>query len=352
MSGQNGTDSPVRSRAPASGRAPLGTRETVLLGLAPAAAGGAAAGVLRLLGGARPKVLAGVMGPLAAAAGALAAAGARRAAARAAERALLPVRRLREELADITAGEPDGRLDVPATGDDVARLAARINLLLDRLETSSAHRRAFIADASHELRTPLAGLRTSIELARADPGDAEIGDMLQHALDDVDRLHHIVEDLFILARLDSGDLPERERLDLGTLVERLVARRSPAVPVTVKAEPGVEVLGSESRLDRALGNLLTNAERYAAGRIEVVARAVGEEALVEVHDDGPGIPPGDRDRVFERFARLDAARSRDRGGSGLGLPIARQIAVAHGGDLYIADGDYGARLVLRLPRAR
>ncbi|MFE9100432.1 sensor histidine kinase [Actinomadura geliboluensis] len=348
MSARNGAASPVRPRGPGTARERAGTLEIAMHGIPPVVAVGVSAAVLHRLRTGRTRVLAGVMGPLALAVAALTVVSARRAAAR----ALRPVRRLREELADLPAAEPGCRVAVPATGDDVERLAGRINLLLDRLETSAAQRRAFIADASHELRTPLAGLRTSIELALGDPEDAELRDMLQHALDDVDRLHRIVEDLFVLARLDSGDLPARERLDLGALVERLVARRSPAVPVTVKAEPGIEVMGNRSRLDRALGNLLTNAERYAAGRIEVVARGLGEEAVVEVHDDGPGIPLDDRDRVFERFARLDAARSRDKGGSGLGLPIARQIAVAHGGDLYVADGAYGARLVLRLPRAR
>lgn len=321
--------------------------EVTALGSLTVAAVAIAAAVLHLLAGTAAGVLVTVMALLAAAVAAVGCWLVRHAVAR----ALQPVERLRAELVAAADAEPGARVGVPATGDDVERLAGRVNLLLDRLETSAAQRRAFIADASHELRTPLAGLRTRIELALDDPDDGDLADNLEHALDDVERLHRIVEDLFVLARLDSGDLPERRRLDLGALVESEVAGRTSAVPVTVKAESGIMVMGNRSRLARVLMNLLSNAERYAVARIEIQVRAVGEEAVVEVHDDGPGIPPDARERVFERFARLDAARSRDKGGSGLGLPLARQIAIAHGGTLYVANGTYGARLVLRLPLA-
>ncbi|NKZ05925.1 sensor histidine kinase [Actinomadura latina] len=322
-------------------------KELTALACLPVAAVAAAAVVL-LLADTSTGVVATVMALLAAAVAALTWWRVRRAVSR----TLRPLERLRAELITAAEAGPGSRVGVPATGDDVERLAGRVNLLLDRLEVSAAQRRAFIADASHELRTPLAGLRTRIELAIDDPEDGDLDDNLRHALDDVERLHRIVEDLFVLARLDSGDLPERRRLDLGALVESEVAERISSVPVDVKAEPEIMVMGNRSRLGRVLFNLLSNAERYAVAHIEVRVRAAGEEAVVEVHDDGPGIPPDARDRVFERFARLDAARSRDKGGSGLGLPIARQIAIAHGGTLYVANGTYGARLVLRLPLAR
>ncbi|WP_424923632.1 sensor histidine kinase [Actinomadura darangshiensis] len=273
--------------------------------------------------------------------------GARRVAAR----TLRPVRSLRRELAELDDADLGLRVAVPSTGDDTERLAGQVNALLARLESAALQRRSFIADASHELRTPLTGLRTRIELALAAPEDGDAAETLWHSLADIDRLHHIVDDLLILARLDSGDLPDRERIDLGMLVEGEVGRRAASVPTAVKVEPGVVVMGSRPRLVRAVYNLLANAERYAAERVEVEARADGAEAVLEVHDDGPGIPPADRDRVFERFSRLDTARSRDKGGSGLGLAIARQIVVAHGGTLYVADGTYGTRLVLRLPLA-
>jgi signal transduction histidine kinase len=230
-----------------------------------------------------------------------------------------------------------------------ARLAARVDGLRGRVEEESLRRRAFVADASHELRTPIAALRARIELALAAPDDGDLDDTLRRSLDDVDRLHRIVDDLLVLAGIDSGDLPARERLDLGALVETVTGGRAPPVSTTVKVEPGVRVVGNPPRLGRLLFNLLANAERHAAGRIEVEVRAEPGEAVVEVRDDGPGIPPAARDRVFERFARLDSARSRAEGGSGLGLAVARQIALAHGGRLYIADAAPGARLVLRLP---
>ncbi len=245
--------------------------------------------------------------------------------------------------------DPGRRVGVPPTGDDVERLAGGVNVLLGRLEDAAAQRRAFIADASHELRTPLTGLRTRIELALQEADDGDAADTLRHSLADIDRLHHIVDDLLILARLDSGDVPARDRVDLGRLVETEAGRRVPPVPTTVKTEPGVLVEVNGPRVGRVVVNLLANAERHAASRIEVSVCARGGEAVVEVSDDGPGIPANDRDRVFDRFSRLDTARSRADGGTGLGLAIAREITVAHGGRLDVADGAYGARLVLRLP---
>ena len=271
---------------------------------------------------------------------------------RAVARTLLPVERLHEELVELEDTDLGSRVGVPTTDDAVELLAGQINVVLDRLEASVAQRRAFIADASHELRTPLTGLRTRIELALDELVDGELEETLRQSLDDIERLHHIVEDLFVLARLDSGSRPLREPLDLGALVEGEIARLASHVPISVKLESGIMVMANRQRLGRALLSLLANAERYAETRIDVETHVDGEEAVVEVHDDGPGIPLADRDRVFERFARLDSARSRDKGGSGLGLPIARQIAVAHGGGLYVADGTFGARLVLRVPLAR
>nr|WP_170180655.1 ATP-binding protein [Actinomadura pelletieri] len=263
--------------------------------------------------------------------------------------ALRPVTRLQADMAVIGDAELDRRVPVPSTGDDVERLAGHVNTLLGKLESAALQRRSFIADASHELRTPITALRARIELALHAPDDGDPVDTLRSSLNDVDRLHHIVEDLLILARLDSGDLAHRERLDLGALVESVAAGRAPPVPTTVKAESGVLVYANPPRLGRVLLNLLANAERHAAGMIEVAVRTEPGEAVVEVRDDGPGIPPADRERIFERFARVDTARSRADGGSGLGLAIARQIAVLHGGRLYVGDGAYGARLVLRLP---
>ncbi|MFA1549425.1 sensor histidine kinase [Actinomadura chokoriensis] len=349
MSAQKGGSSRARPRGPRFARTGATPAAAGLLGALLVAAVVLAAVLLALLADVhRTGVLVIVTAVLCAVVVGLAVWGVRRAVAR----TLRPVARLREELTDLADPGPGARVGVPATGDDVERLAGRVNLLLSRLEESVEQRRAFFADASHELRTPLTGLRTRIELALHDPEEADLAGTLRDAMADVDRLHHIVEDLFVLARLDSEGRPARTRMNLRSLVEMQLARQSSAVPVTVEVEPGIEVMVNPPRLGRALGNLLANAERYAVTRIEVNARAVGEEAVIEIRDDGPGIPPADRDRVFERFARLDPARSRDKGGSGLGLPIARQIAMSHGGSLHVADDACGARLVLRLPLAR
>ena len=342
---------PHRPRRPARATLPA-LRAT---GLPLAAAVVVAAGALYLFADIRhTDLLLAVMSGLCVVALALAGWGVRRAVGL----ALRPVRRLDAELTGLDArlADPGGadlsrRLAVPPTGDEVERLTGRVNALLDRVEDGSHQRRAFIADASHELRTPITGLRARIELALDGPDDADLVDTLRRSLDDVDRLHTIVEDLLVLARLDAGDRPARERLDLGELVEREAARRDRAVRAAVKAESGVFVEGNRARLCRVLVNLLGNAERHAATLIEVEVRAERRDAVVEVRDDGPGIPPADRDRVFERFTRLDSARSRADGGSGLGLAIARQIAQAHGGRLYVGEAAHGARLVLRLPLA-
>ncbi|RSN58259.1 sensor histidine kinase [Actinomadura sp. WAC 06369] len=313
----------------------------------------AAAVVLHVFADARWSVLAPVLAALLAAALGLGA----RAARRAAERALRPVADAEAQMAEILeAADASRRVRVPPTGDAADRLAARINGVLDRLERSGRQRRAFIADASHELRTPLTGLRTRIELALAAPGDADLPETLDGALRDVERLHRIVDDLLALARLDAGEEPAREPVDLGALVESELAVRTAPVPLNAKVETGVIVEGNPIRLGRLLVNLLANAERHAVGLIEVEVRRDGAEAVLEVRDDGPGIPPADRDRVFERFTRLDSARSRVDGGTGLGLAVARATAVSHGGRLYAADTGRdtgrearGARFVLRLP---
>ncbi|MEU8797018.1 ATP-binding protein [Spirillospora sp. NPDC048819] len=266
-----------------------------------------------------------------------------------ARRALRPLERLQADLDGLEGSDLSRRVRVPSTGDDVEGVARRVNVVLARLEDAFLRRRAFISDASHELRTPITGLRTRIELALDAPEDGDPAETLRHSLDDIERLHRIVDDLLVLARLDSGDTPAHEPVDIGALVEAEVGRRDPSVPITVKAESGLMVEANRLHLCRVLLNLLANAERHAVTLIEVEVRAEPGEAVVEVRDDGPGIPPADRDRVFERFARLDSARSRADGGSGLGLSIARQITAAHGGRLYVGDGVHGARLILRLP---
>ncbi|HEY8979364.1 MAG TPA: ATP-binding protein, partial [Streptomyces sp.] len=199
------------------------------------------------------------------------------------------------------------------------------------------------ADASHELRSPIASLRTQLEVAAAHP---ELLD-LDGAVEDTVRLQHLAADLLLLARLDAGERPHLTPVDLTALARETASGRT---GVRTDTAPGVEVPGSRGQLTRLLANLLDNAARHARTGVEVTVRREGADAVLTVADDGPGVPLADRERIFERFVRLDDARSRDDGGAGLGLAIARDIAVRHGGSLSVGEGpEGGAVFELRLP---
>ncbi|MFH8495117.1 sensor histidine kinase [Streptomyces coeruleorubidus] len=260
-------------------------------------------------------------------------------------RALRPVEGIRSEMAAITASQDLARrVPEPQTHDEVARLARTTNETLAALETSVERQRRFVADASHELRSPIASLRTQLEVAAAHP---ELLD-LDGAVEDTVRLQRLAADLLLLARLDAGERPGEAKVDLAGLAREAAEGRT---GVTVDAEP-VNVAGSRGQLGRVLANLLDNAQRHARSAVTVSVRREGDLALVGVADDGDGVPASDRERIFERFVRLDAARSRDDGGAGLGLAIARDVAVRHGGTLTAAQGPAGGALFeLRLPLA-
>jgi signal transduction histidine kinase len=261
-------------------------------------------------------------------------------------RALRPVEGIRSEMAAITASEDLARrVPEPATHDEIARLARTTNETLAALEASVERQRRFVADASHELRSPIASLRTQLEVAAAHP---ELLD-LDGAVEDTVRLQHLAADLLLLARLDAGERPADARVDLSALAREEAAGRT---GVTVDAEP-VEVTGSRGQLGRVLANLLDNGRRHARERVTVTVRREGDRAVLTVADDGEGVAEADRERIFERFVRLDAARSRDDGGAGLGLAIARDVAVRHGGTLTAGAAPAGGALFeLRLPLAR
>ncbi|MGW1901474.1 sensor histidine kinase [Streptomyces hirsutus] len=260
-------------------------------------------------------------------------------------RALRPVAGIREEMAAITASEDlKRRVPEPGTHDEIARLARTTNETLAALETSVERQRRFVADASHELRSPIASLRTQLEVAAAHP---ELLD-LDGAVEDTVRLQHLAADLLLLARLDAGERPVDARVDLAALAREEAAGRT---GVTVDAE-SAEVAGSRGQLARVLGNLLDNGRRHARETVSVSVRREGDRAVLAVADDGDGVAEADRERIFERFVRLDAARSRDDGGAGLGLAIARDVAVRHGGTLTVGAAPSGGALFeLRLPLA-
>ncbi|MEU9867594.1 MULTISPECIES: sensor histidine kinase [Actinomadura] len=263
--------------------------------------------------------------------------------------AFVPVDIIRSEMADLDARGLDHRVPVPRAAGGIQSLAETVNATLDRLEEAVNRERRFVSDASHDLRNPIAGLQTRLEVALGEPDDADWKPAVRAALRDTRRLNDIVADLLELSRLDARTPKPVEPVDLAGLVRREVGLRAGDVPIRTRLEPGVVVRANPVRLSRVLGNLLGNAERHAESRIEVTVAREGGDAVVEVLDDGSGIPEEARERVFERFARLSESRARDPQGTGLGLPIAREIAEIYGGSLRIADSRRGARFVLRLP---
>lgn len=241
--------------------------------------------------------------------------------------------------------------------DEIIRLALATSDLLkqmenarNRIDRSLVQQRRFVSDASHELFTPIAGLRALLEEARLHPEETDLSELLADALEDVDRLQRIVSDLLMLAKVGTNPPDTFVSTDLGELARATVSRREDDIPVRLRLAPGVRANVVDVEIDRLLSNLLDNAQRHARRTVLVEVRKDGGYGELTVTDDGDGIAGADRDRVFERFTRLDTARCRSRGGVGLGLTIARDIAEAHLGTIEV-DGSPlgGARFVLRLP---
>jgi signal transduction histidine kinase len=258
-------------------------------------------------------------------------------------RALRPVESIRSEVESVSATTLDRRVQVPPTHDEVARLATTMNAMLDRLHDARDRERRFIADASHELRSPLASLRAQLE---TDP-DRRPSDGTRA---DLDRLQHVIDDLVDLARATDAPLPDDE-VDLDEVVLTEVAALHPGgVEVDASQVAPVRVSGSAPALGRMTRNLLDNALRHAAGTVAVTLTNGGEQVRLTVDDDGPGVPPSDRERVFDRFARLDDGRARADGGVGLGLAVAKATAERHGGGVTCDVSPLGgARFEVTLP---
>ncbi|MEU8784472.1 HAMP domain-containing sensor histidine kinase [Streptomyces sp. NPDC048637] len=279
-------------------------------------------------------------------------------------RALRPVEAIRRQLEDITARSLNRRVPVPASGDEITRLAITTNATLDRLHSAAERQQRFIADASHELRSPITNLRTALESAVAHPQNVDWPAVVRDTLADVERLQHLTDDLLLLTSLVSTGRAQGPLMDVSSLAHDLVEeirhlRRGRGLYFTCTAPQTALVRGSTLQLERLLRNLLDNACRHARTCVQVTvyvppagpsqSTAGPPRLTLEVRDDGPGIPAADREWVFQRFTRLDDARSRDAGGTGLGLAIAREIAVRHGGTLHVADSPRGARLLAELP---
>jgi len=256
---------------------------------------------------------------------------------------LSPVETLRSGAARISGSDQDERLVVPDSADEIRALALTLNDMLDRLAAARGRQRAFVADAAHELRSPLASMRTQLEVAqRLGEGGALAADLLA----DVARLSALVEDLLLLARAgDTSHPPVRESIEVSAVLVETADRYAGArVPVSVTDGPPVLALVNPADLRRVLANLVENAVRHAGSSVTLTVRSKGDQAVLTVVDDGPGIPALERERVFERFARLDDARDRDAGGTGLGLAIVRELLARSGGSISLQDNPSGPGL--------
>jgi heavy metal sensor kinase len=277
-----------------------------------------------------------------------------------ARRALRPIERMTARAAAIDLDRIDDRLVVPHTGDEVARLATTLNAMLDRIGHGVEEQHRLVADASHELRTPLAAMRSEIDVSlRADALPPAARRVLESAREEVDRMTRTVDDLLVLASLDEGRLELlAEPLDLHDVVAHAVSSldalaRTRGISLSVDG-PAAIAVGDADRLGHAVRNLVENAIKFSPDGGEVVATtwAADGEVGVTVRDQGPGVAPEVRERIFDRFFRADPARTRSTGGGGLGLAISREIALAHAGRVWVDDaGSKGSAFSLAVGAA-
>jgi signal transduction histidine kinase len=269
-------------------------------------------------------------------------------------RALAPVEAMRAEVDEISAAALHRRVPDPPVDDEIGRLARTMNRMLGRLEQAQARQRRLVADASHELRSPVATIRQHAEVALAHPGQTSAAELASTVLAEDLRLQRLTEDLLLLTRADEQSLALRRRpVDLDDLVfeEAKRLRDTTGLWVDTTAVSAGRVAGDAAGLRRVLRNLGDNASRHARERLALSVAERDATVVLAVDDDGAGIPDADRERVFERFVRLDGARARDEGGSGLGLAIVAELVAAHGGAVVAAAGPLGgARVEVTLPR--
>jgi signal transduction histidine kinase len=266
-------------------------------------------------------------------------------------RALAPVEAIRREVDEISAAQLHRRVPQPAADDEIGRLAATMNRMLARLESARNSQRRFVSDASHELRSPIATIRQHAEVARVHPDRTTVSELADVVLAEQRRMQRLVEDLLLLARADEHVPLSHVPVDLDDLafeeVHRL--RSTTSARVDTSEVGAARVQGDVDALRRVLRNLGENAARHASGRIVIALADQGDDVVLTVDDDGPGIPESERERVLKRFVRLDEARSRDGGGSGLGLSIVDEVVVAHGGSITISQSPLGgARIQVTL----
>lgn len=268
-------------------------------------------------------------------------------------RALAPVESIRKEVAAISDSHLDRRVPTPAGDDEIARLASTMNLMLARLQKARDRQRRLVSDAAHELRNPIASIRHHAEVGRAHPDRTTVQGLAADILADDLRLQALTEDLLLLARADEGALHRSdESVDLDDLVleEANRLKQTTDLEVDIAGVAAARTHGDAAQLQHVIRNLADNAARHARSKVLFSVREADGQIRVLVDDDGPGIPMGDRETVFERFARLDYARDRDDGGAGLGLAIVKEIVGVHGGEATVSDAPLGgARFQVVLP---
>jgi signal transduction histidine kinase len=264
-------------------------------------------------------------------------------------RAFRPVADIADQVERITDDRLDERVPVPASRDEVAHLATTMNTMLDRLAEGRRRQREFVSDASHELRNPVATSKTKLEVALAHPAATDWEETAGVVLEEQERLGTLVDDMLLLAKLDEGRPLPFSEVDLDDIVFAEAGRTQQA-NIDVSAVAAVRVCGAKSQLTRLVRNLVDNATRHAMDRVVLSLAKDGNEAVLAVKDDGPGVPEEHRNRIFERFVRLEDSRSRDEGGAGLGLALVRAVAESHGGSVAAGGAPGGgARFEVRLP---
>jgi two-component system, OmpR family, sensor kinase len=270
-----------------------------------------------------------------------------------AARTAAPLRRMAATAAAVDAGDLSPRIGPEASAAvEVRTLAEAFDHMLNRLDDAFSRQRQFASDASHELRTPLTAIRGQLEvLARSErPEPEEVRRVEGLVLTEMARIERLVDDLLTLARLDEGAPLERRAVPIGPFLRRL-AEEEPSGEVAVGELATGSLRADPDRLTQVIRNLLANARRHTgpSGRVEISAASRGPALTIRVDDDGPGISPAERERVFARFHRSEAARDRGSGGSGLGLAIARSIVELHGGRIWVEDSPLGgARIAFEL----
>ncbi len=267
-------------------------------------------------------------------------------------RALRPVEAIRAQVEEISMHALDRRVPEPPGHDEINHLAGTMNAMLGRLQTATDRQRRFVGDASHELQSPLASVRAELEVALAHRDQADWPAIAAEVLEESDRMERLVRDLLFLARADeAAPRPVDRLIDLDDIVLEEVHRLNSSSRVTIDTTQvsSGPVQGRREELQRVVRNLLDNAQRFATSSVTVSVRTLDGQVELAVADDGPGVPDEQRERIFDRFARLADSRHRQEGGTGLGLAIVREIVVGHGGTIVSESRTLGARLVVTIP---